>query len=175
MFDAHIQVSMAVWVRAAYHCLSRETIFTVLCLHLNHLHFSPSIGEQWPGSLDIPMVTCLSTAGMCKQRSLSQQFSFCLPSLWASRSPYAGRRWNTPLRSVSERTKATLAGLYLSWTCAKHWPWKISEGQKEGGRRSCRSANTPQTKSAGTKSGLSLKRHSKKSRQAMKSSKHHSL
>ena len=53
-----------------------------------------------------------------------------------------------------ERTKATLARLYLSWTYAKHQPWKISEGQREGCRRSSRSANTPQTKSTGTKSGL---------------------
>lgn len=167
---------MGEWAKAADHHLSRETILTLLCLHFYHFNFSSRTDEQWPGSLDVPMVTCLSTTGMCKQHNLSQQFSPCLPPpLWASRSPYAGRGGNTPLRSVSERTKATLAGLYLSWTCAKHRPWKISEGQREGGRRRCGSANTPQTKSAGTKSGLSPKRQSKTSRQAMKSSEHHLL
>lgn len=50
---------------------SLHTAVSLDTLLVYHLHFSPSIGEQRPGSLAVPMVTCLSTPGMCKQSSLS--------------------------------------------------------------------------------------------------------
>lgn len=53
------------------HKESFHTAVSLDTLLVYHLHFSLSIGEQRPGSLAVPMVTCLSTPGMCKQSSLS--------------------------------------------------------------------------------------------------------
>lgn len=50
---------------------SLHTAVSLDTLLVYHLHFSPSIGEQRPGAVAVPMVTCLSTPGMCKQSSLS--------------------------------------------------------------------------------------------------------
>lgn len=98
------------------------------------------------------------------------------PRLWASRSPYAGHQWNTLLQSVSEHTKATLAGLYLSWTYAKHRPWKISEGAREKGvSRVVGRLTHPRQKKCWHQIWPVPKRQSKTSRQAMKSSEHLSL
>lgn len=121
------------------------------------------------------MVTCLSTAGMCKQRCLSQQFSpasLLLCGLPGARMLAIGEIRLSGL--CQERTKATLAGLYLSWTCAKHGPEKYLRGKVKGAGGVVGRLTHPRQKSTGIKSGLYPKRQSKTLRQAMKSSEHHS-